>query len=132
MNFWNFISYFFWSFIFISYLMVLFRIVGDVFRDRSLNGWMKALWMIFLIFVPFLTALVYLIARGRGMTERQIEGMQQARADTDSYIRSVASADSPATDIAKAKALLDAGTITPAEFESLKARALGTPQRTAG
>lgn len=123
MNFWDFIGFLFWSYVFIAYLMVLFSIIGDIFRDHSLNGWLKAIWMIFLVFVPFLTALVYLIARGRGMGERQGKAVQQAQYDTNDYIRSVASS-SPADDITAAKALLDAGTITPAEYESLKARAL--------
>lgn len=129
MNFWDFVGFFFWSYVFISYLMVLFSIIGDLFRDRALNGWMKAIWIIFLVFVPFLTALVYLIARGRGMGERRSQAVQQAQSETNDYIRSVASS-SRADDIEKAKALLDAGTITPAEFESLKAQALaGTPPR---
>jgi ABC-type multidrug transport system fused ATPase/permease subunit len=131
MNFWDFVAYFFWIFVWISYLMVLFSIIGDLFRDHSLNGWLKALWIIFLIFVPFLTALVYLIARGRGMAERQRETAQRAQSDANTYIRSVASTSSPADDIAKGKALLDAGTITPAEFEALKAHALGASRPTA-
>jgi hypothetical protein len=125
MGFWDIVTYFFWTFVFISYLMVLFTVVADVFRDRSLNGWAKAAWMLFLIFVPFLTALVYLIARGRGMNERQGQAVMEAQAQTDAYIRTVAgSGSSPADDIAKAKALLDAGTISQNEFDALKVRAL--------
>src|SRR5215216_2208469 len=75
-SFWDIIWWFFWVFVFISYLMVLFNIVADLFRDHALNGWWKAVWIIFLIFVPFLTALVYLIARGKGMSER---GAAQAK-----------------------------------------------------
>ncbi len=125
MNFWDFVSFFFWTFVFIAYLMILFSIIGDLIRDHKLNGWWKAIWVIFLVFLPFLTALVYLVARGRGMSERQRAAAQAAQADANTYIRSVASASSPADDIAKAKALLDSGTITPAEFEALKAKALG-------
>jgi len=125
MNFWNIVGIFFWSFCFVAYLFALFAIIGDLFRDRNLNGWLKAIWIIFLIFVPFLTALVYLIARGRSMAERNMKESRQMQQATDTYIRQVAGS-SPADEIAKAKALLDSGTITPAEFASIKARALGT------
>lgn len=124
-NFWDVIGWFLWAFVFIAYLMALFSIIGDLFRDRALNGWYKALWILFLIFVPFLTALVYLIARGRGMAERQNRDVKQAQNQAEDYIRTVAGS-SPADEIAKAKALLDAGTITPAEYETLKAQALVT------
>lgn len=123
-NFWNIIWLFFWSFAFIAYLFALFAIISDLFRDHKLNGWWKALWIIFLIFVPFLTALVYLIARGPGMAERSQKEARQVQQATDQYIRQVAAA-SPSDEIAKAKALLDSGTITQAEFEHLKAVALG-------
>ncbi|MEV0952913.1 SHOCT domain-containing protein [Promicromonospora sp. NPDC050249] len=123
MDFWDFFWLMIYSFFFLAYLMVLFQIVGDLFRDRELSGWWKALWMLFLIFLPVLTALVYLIARGRGMARRQGEAVTEARRDTENYIRDVASA-APADQIASAKTLLDAGTITPAEFERLKTKAL--------
>ncbi|MGH1523438.1 SHOCT domain-containing protein [Leifsonia sp. L25] len=123
-NFWNIIWLFFWSFAFIAYLFALFAIISDLFRDHKLNGWWKALWIIFLIFVPFLTALVYLIARGPGMAERSQKEARQVQQSTDAYIREVATS-SPADEIAKAKALLDAGTITPEEFAHLKSVALG-------
>jgi hypothetical protein len=103
--------------------MVLFQIVADLVRDKELSGWWKALWMVFLIFLPVLTAFVYLIARGRGMGRRQSEMVTEARRDTENYIREVA-ATAPADQIASAKTLLDAGTITPAEFERLKTKAL--------
>ncbi|TDE94292.1 SHOCT domain-containing protein [Occultella glacieicola] len=122
-SFWDIIWWFFWAFVFISYLMALFSIVADVFRDRELSGWAKAVWMIFLVFVPFLTALIYLIARGKGMAERSAGQARQAQDAADNYIRSVA-ATSPSDEIAKAKGLLDSGTITAEEFERIKARAL--------
>lgn len=121
-NIWDVVWTFFWAFAFIAYLFALFAVVGDLFRDRALNGWWKAVWIVFLIFLPFLTVLAYLIARGRGMAERQAERAQQVKSQTDDYIRSVAA--SPADEIAKAKQLLDAGTISSAEFEQLKARVL--------
>ncbi|WP_375386061.1 SHOCT domain-containing protein [uncultured Microbacterium sp.] len=125
MNFWDVVAWFFWVFVFFAYLMVIFSIIGDLFRDHKLNGWLKAIWIIFLIFVPFLTALVYLIARGRGMAERQAEAVHAAQAAQAAYIRQTAgTAASPTDDIAKAKALLDSGAISAEEFASLKAKAL--------
>ncbi|MDI9890906.1 hypothetical protein CSIV_16140 [Microbacterium sp. CSI-V] len=125
-SFWDLIWWFLAVFIFISYLFVLFSVIGDLFRDRKLNGWAKAAWVIFLVFFPILTALVYLIVRGRGMGERsqaQAARYEEAQA---AYIKSVAGQTlTPADEIAKAKALLDAGTISQAEFDRLKVKALG-------
>ncbi|MHA7268797.1 SHOCT domain-containing protein [Arthrobacter sp. HLT1-20] len=123
MNFWDILGFFFWSYVFISYLMVLFWILGDLFRDRSLNGWVRAAWIVALLFFPILTALVYLVARGQGMSQRQSSQVQRSLSETESYLRNVAGG-SPADEIAKAKALLDAGTISGAEFADLKARAM--------
>ncbi|WP_243767853.1 SHOCT domain-containing protein [Leifsonia sp. TF02-11] len=122
-NFWSIVWWFFWCFAFIAYLFALFAIIGDLFRDRKLNGWWKAVWIIFLIFVPFLTALIYLIARGRGMAERSVKEAADTQAVVDAHIREVASS-SPADEIAKAQQLLVSGTITQQEFDHLKARAL--------
>ena len=107
-----------------AHLMLLFQIIADVFRDRDLGGFAKALWMIALIVVPVLTALIYLIARGRGMSERQAGAARQAQAETEQYIQSVASTPSSADQIASAKTLLDDGTITQDEYERLKVKAL--------
>jgi hypothetical protein len=126
-DFGSWIAWFFWVFVFFAYLMVLFSIIGDLFRDSELNGWVKAIWIIFLIFVPFLTALIYLIARGNGMTKRSIAQATEMRKAQDEYIRATAGSaggSSAADDIAKAKALLDSGTITQAEFDALKVKAL--------
>src|SRR6476646_10011536 len=124
------VSDFFWllicSFFLVCYLMVLFQIIGDLFRDKDLSGWWKALWIIFLIIFPFLAALIYLIARGRGMAERQAGAVQNAQAATDQYIQSVASRGNPAEQIASAKTLLDNGTISPDEFDKLKQKALAS------
>jgi type VI protein secretion system component VasK len=143
MDFWAFIAWFFWFYLIFMYLMVLFWIFADLFRDDELGGWAKAGWIILLILFPFLAALIYVIARGKGMAERQYARQAEAQARTDDYIRSVASeqrpssvsahaASSPADEISKARALLDSGAITQDEFESLKARALsgnaGTPR----
>ncbi|MFE4951966.1 SHOCT domain-containing protein [Leifsonia sp. NPDC056665] len=124
-NFWSTVWLFFWCFAFVAYLFALFAIIGDLFRDQKLNGWWKAVWIIFLIFVPFLTALIYLIARGRGMAERNMKEAVDTQAAVDAHIRDVTSTTSPADEIAKAQALLDAGAITQDEFAHLKARALG-------
>ncbi|HKN44698.1 MAG TPA: SHOCT domain-containing protein [Propionibacteriaceae bacterium] len=124
MNFGDFFWLLIWSFFFVFYLMILFHILGDLFRDKDLSGWWKAVWIIALIVFPFLTALIYLIARGKGMAERQAGEMQEAQAATDSYIQQVASKGNPADQIATAKGLLDNGTITQAEFDRLKASAL--------
>jgi hypothetical protein len=110
-------------FIFLAYLLVLFQIVIDLFRDHELGGFAKVLWLIGLIFLPFLTALLYIIARGGGMGARQRAEVQRARSEAEAYIRQVAG-KSPADQIADAKALLDAGTIGREEFEKLKAKAL--------
>ena len=126
MNIWEFLVWLFWVYIAIACIWIFITIIIDVFRDSSLNGWAKALWVIFLVFLPFLAAIIYLIARGRGMTERRMAEVRQAQAANDSYIREVAgSGGSSATgEIESAKRLLDAGTITQAEFDALKAKAL--------
>ncbi|HEX9196114.1 MAG TPA: SHOCT domain-containing protein [Azonexus sp.] len=122
-NFWDLIWLIFSTFIFVAYLLILFQIIADLFRDSELGGGSKALWLIGLIFVPMLTALVYVIARGPGMSKRQLAAIQRNKSETDAYIRQVAG-KSPAEQIADAKALLDAGTITQDEFAKLKAKAL--------
>ncbi len=110
-------------FLFFAYLIVLFNIVADLFRDTSTKGWVKAIWIFFLILVPLITALVYLIVRGGGMAERRVEQLRESEERGKEYIREVAGT-SAAQEIATAKGLLDAGTITQAEFDTLKAKAL--------
>ena len=124
MGFWDFLWLLFWTYIFVAYLMLLFHIFADVFRDRDMGGFAKALWVIFLIVAPFLSVLIYLIVRGRGMAERQAGAARQAQAETEQYIQSVASTPNSADQIASAKALLDDGTITPVEYDRLKEKAL--------
>jgi hypothetical protein len=123
-NFWQFFWLLVWSFFFVAFLMALFQIVVDLFRDDELSGWWKALWLIFLLFVPVLGALIYLIARGSGMAKRQMRDATEAKQATDAYIQSVAGQSTPAEQIAKAKGLLDSGAISQAEFDALKAKAL--------
>ena len=122
-NFWDTVWLMISTFFFVAYLIIMFQIVVDLFRDHELGGGSKVLWMIGLIFLPVLTAIIYIIARGGGMAARSRATMQRAKEDTEAYIKGVAGR-SPAADIAEAKALLDAGTITAAEFEKLKAKAL--------
>lgn len=121
---WDFLWHFLIIFAWIAYLLVLFQILTDLFwRDHKTSGWIKAVWVVFLIVFPWLTALVYLIARGKGMSERAQAAALAAKQDTDAYIREAAGR-SPAQEIADAKELLDAGTISQAEFDGLKAKAL--------
>ena len=122
-NLWYVVGSVFSTFVFVAYLMVLFQVVVDLFRDDALSGGWKAVWILGLVFLPVFTAVIYVIARGRGMAERQRSVQQRAKADTDAYIRHVAG-QSPAEQIAGAKALLDAGTITADEFARLKTKAL--------
>ena len=117
-------------FIFFAWFMSLFWVFGDLFRSKDLGGVAKTLWTLFLIFLPILGMLVYLIARGHGMTERALEAQAESQKRQDAYIRSVATSNggtsSPADEIASAKALLDSGAITASEYEKLKAKALAT------
>ena len=124
MSFWDIVWFIIISFAFVAYLMVMFSIITDLFRDPDTSGFLKAVWFIALIFLPFLTAVIYLIARGHSMGDRQMRSMQEARERQDAYIKQVAAQASPADQIAQAKGMLDSGAITPEEFDRLKAKAL--------
>ena len=124
-SFWDVLVWSFWIFIWISAIFVWFRCLFDLFGDHTVSGWGKAGWAALLIFLPWLGALIYLIARGRSMTERQIAAAKAIQASQEQYIKSIAGPGaSPAEQIVHAKSLLDSGTITQAEFDSLKAKAL--------
>jgi hypothetical protein len=124
-DFWEVLLWSFWFFIWIAALMVWFRCLFDMFGDRTLSGWGKAGWACVMIFIPWLGTIIYLIARGKSMAERQLEAAAQQQAAQEKYIQQVASTPvDPAEQITKAKALLDSGTIDQAEFDSLKAKAL--------
>ncbi len=127
MTIWDYFVWFFWFYILITCIWIFITVIIDVFRDPTLNGWAKALWVIFLVVLPFLAAFIYLIARGRSMAQRGAERSRAASAETNEYIRSVAGANSASTEIESAKRLLDSGAINQAEYEALKAKALGTP-----
>ncbi|MDT5017709.1 MAG: hypothetical protein QOD39_3869 [Mycobacterium sp.] len=121
---WDFLWHFLIIFAWIAYLLLLFQILTDLlWRDHTTSGGVKALWAIFLIVFPWLAALIYLIARGKGMTERARAAAEAAKKQTDDYIKETAGR-SPAQEIADAKSLLEAGTITQSEFDGLKAKAL--------
>ena len=124
-KFWDTVLLILMTFVLVAYLLVLFQIIVDLFRDKNLGGFAKAVWFIALVFLPFLTALAYILFRGRGMSERQVAAVHDARAETDAYIRRIAGAKSPTEQIADAKALLDSGAINADEFARLKAKALG-------
>jgi hypothetical protein len=124
MSFWDVVWFIVITFAFVAYLMVLFAILGDLFRDRGTSGWVKAIWILALIFFPFITALIYVIARGQGMTERQTRAYDEAKQQQEAYIKQVAGEAGPADQIAKAKTMYDEGTITEDEYKAIKAKAL--------
>ena len=111
-------------FAWMAWIWMMVLIISDVFRRRDIGGWAKAAWMVFLIVVPFIGALAYLIAQHDGMAERQVQQVEAQQAVLDRHIKQVASADGPATEIAAAKSLRDSGAIDEAEFQQLKQRAL--------
>ena len=115
-----------WFFFLFIWIMVLFHVLTDLFRDHSVSGVTKTLWVLFLVFLPFLAVFIYLIVRGKGMGERAAAQRQQAQQEFAGYVRNVAAASetTPTEQIAKAKELLDTGAIDQSEFERLKAKAL--------
>jgi hypothetical protein len=117
---WTMFIFFAW----ILFFWLLFVVFGDLFRRTDIGGWGKAGWTIFVICLPFLGILVYLIAEGKAMGERSMKQAQDAQAQMDTYVRSAAGSADPAAQIAKAKELLDGGAITQAEYDGLKAKAL--------
>ncbi|BEL03465.1 SHOCT domain-containing protein [Actinoplanes sichuanensis] len=120
-------------FIFVAWFMCLFWVFGDLFRSKDLGGVAKTFWCLFLIFLPILGMLIYLIARGGGMTERALAAQAEAVRRQDAYIRQVAgpSGGSVTDEIASAKQLLDSGAISAAEYEQLKTNALAKTKTTA-
>ena len=118
---WTMLIFFLW----IAWFWILITVFADIFRRHDTSGFGKVLWLIFVILVPFLGVFVYLIANHDGMTKRNIERMQNQQAQMDDYVRSVAASGGAAAEIEKAKGLLDSGAISQAEFDSIKAKALG-------
>jgi hypothetical protein len=121
--FWTMIIFFCW----VAWIWVLVLIISDLFRRHDTSGWIKALWIVVLIVLPFLGTLIYLIANGTGMTERRVKDMQVQQAQFDSYVKSVAGnggGGGHASELAKAKELLDSGAINQEEYDKLKAKVL--------
>jgi Phospholipase_D-nuclease N-terminal/Short C-terminal domain len=111
-------------FFFVIWIWILITILNDLFRDHETSGWGKAIWVFFLVFVPFLTALIYLIARGSGMRERTIKAQAEAKQHFDSYVREQAHAGSPADELHKLNELKEKGALSAEEFEKAKAKLL--------
>jgi hypothetical protein len=111
---------------FVVWLWILFTVFGDIFRRSDIGGWAKALWVVFVVILPWLGVLVYLIAEHKGMNERAVKRQQDVQAELDQYMKSVAGKGDPTDQIAKASELLAKGAITQAEFEEMKRKALAT------
>jgi type VI protein secretion system component VasK len=111
-------------FIWVSWFILLFHVIGDVFRRRDVSGGKKTLWLIFLLFVPFIGVFAYLIANSDDMAQRNAERTAAAQGEMDDYIRSTAGSSGAADEIERAKKLLDSGAISQAEFDAIKAKAL--------
>jgi Short C-terminal domain/Phospholipase_D-nuclease N-terminal len=119
-GFWYLLIFFAW----IIWFWILITVFADLFRRDDISGWAKAGWIIFVIVLPYLGVFVYLIAQHKGMAERSTRQARASQQEFDQYVQSVASQSDPAEQIAKAKQLLDGGTITEAEFEQIKQKAL--------
>jgi hypothetical protein len=113
------------SFFFITYLMMLFSVIGDIFRNHEMGGVAKAIWLVLLFALPLLTLLVYVIMNGAGMAKRSMKEQQDAKAAFDDYVRQAAGTGGAASELANAKSLLDSGAITADEYATLKAKILG-------
>ena len=111
-------------FFFVIWIWILITILSDLFRDHELSGWAKAAWVLFLVFIPFLTALIYLIARGEGMRDRTVKAQADAKKHFDEYVRQQAHASSPADELHKLAELKDKGALSQEEFDQAKAKLL--------
>jgi hypothetical protein len=118
--FWSMIVFFAW----VIWFWLLITVFSDIFRRKDLSGWGKTGWIVLVIVLPYLGVFIYLIAHSKDMAERRTQEAQAAQAQFDNYVRTTAGSGSAAAEIDKAKQLLDTGTITQAEFESIKAKAL--------
>jgi hypothetical protein len=117
---WDILIIFAW----VIFIWIAITVLLDVFRRRDISGWAKAAWVIFVVLIPWIGVLVYLIANHDGMNERRIKESQAAQAHFDDYVRQAAASGGPAAEIEKAKQLLDSGAITQSEFDAIKAKAL--------
>ncbi|HTR75805.1 MAG TPA: SHOCT domain-containing protein [Solirubrobacterales bacterium] len=110
-------------FLFVIWIWILFTIITDLFRDHEMSGWAKGVWIIFLVFIPFLTALIYLIVRGSGMRDRALKAQTDAKKHFDEYVREQAAA-SPADELHKLNELREKGALSQEEFDQAKAKLL--------
>ena len=117
---WTLLIFFLW----VMWFWLLIVIIGDVFRRRDIGGGKKTIWLIFILFVPFIGVLAYVLSNSDGMAERNLERARHDRAQMDDYVRETAGSGGAAAEIDKAKQLLDSGAITQAEFDAIKAKAL--------
>ena len=117
---WTMLIFFLW----VMWFWLLIVIIGDVFRRRDIGGGKKTIWLIFILFVPFIGVLAYVLSNSDGMAERNMERARSQRAQMDDYVRETAGSGGAAAEIDKAKQLLDSGAITQAEFDAIKAKAL--------
>jgi hypothetical protein len=117
---WTMLVFFLW----VGWFLLLFHVVGDLFRRRDASGAKKTIWLIFILFVPFLGVFAYLISNGDDMARRNAESAVAAKGEMDEYVRSVAGSGGPAAEIERAKGLLESGAISQAEYEAIKAKAL--------
>jgi hypothetical protein len=117
---WSMLVFFVW----IAWFLLLFHVIGDLFRRRDVSGAKKTVWILFLVFVPFLGVFVYLIANSDDMARRSMEQAAAAKSEMDEYVRTTAGSGGAAAEIEKAKGLLDSGAITQTEFDAIKAKAL--------
>ena len=117
---WTMLIFFLW----VMWFWLLIVIIGDVFRRRDIGGGKKTIWLIFILFVPFIGVLAYVLANSDGMAERNMQRAQRDQAQFDTYVRETAGSGGAAAEIDKAKGLLDSGAITQAEFDAIKAKAL--------
>ncbi|HWC48454.1 MAG TPA: SHOCT domain-containing protein [Solirubrobacterales bacterium] len=111
-------------FFFVVWIWILITILSDLFRDHEISGWAKAAWVLFLVFIPFLTALIYLIARGEGMRDRTIKAQADAKKHFDEYVRETATSTSPAEELHKLAGLKDKGALSQEEFDRAKQKLL--------
>jgi len=123
-DFWDVILSMFWFMLLVAWIWLIIAILGDIFRDRELNGGAKALWTLFLIFLPWLGALVYLLVRGNSMNARSVQAAQDHEESVRAYVRDAAGTTSTADELRKLAELRDGGVITPADYELAKSKVL--------
>jgi hypothetical protein len=121
---WEVIVSTFWFMLLIAWIWLFISIIADIFRDRSLGGWSKALWVLFLVVLPWIGALVYLIVRGSSMSERSIQSAQERDQQLRAYVQDAAGSKSVSDELRELAALRDSGVLSPAEYEQAKQKAL--------